>query len=156
RLKETKMAAFDPKKVKKLKEIGRKDILLSLTSTAEAGRYFVGSSDAKVYEIKIDPEAKELESKPLEGHESYVTGVALAGDVVVSGSYDGSRIWWNAATHEKIRTAETAHNRWIRGVTASPNGKTIASVADDMVCRLWDAASGKLLHELKGHDAETP
>jgi WD40 repeat protein len=29
-------------------------------------------------------------------------------------------------------------------------------VADDMVCRLWEAASGKLVHELKGHAEVTP
>ena len=43
-----------------------------------------------------------------------------------------------------------AHDKWIRKV-ASPvaDGKlVVASVADDMVCRLWDAETGKLLHEL--------
>lgn len=149
------MAALDPKKVKKLNEIGRKDILLSAVSAGEPGRFFAGSSNAKVYDLTINAKEKDVEEKELPGHESYVTGVAKTGDVVVSGSYDGSLIWWNAGTHEKVRAVE-AHQRWIRGVTASPDGKTIASVADDMVCRLWDASTGKLKHELKGHAAQTP
>jgi WD40 repeat protein len=41
-------------------------------------------------------------------------------------------------------------------VQASPDGKLIASIGDDMVCRLWDAESGQMLRKLKGHKAETP
>jgi WD40 repeat protein len=41
-------------------------------------------------------------------------------------------------------------------VKSSPNGKLIASVGDDMVCRLWDAESAKLKHELRGHEPMTP
>ena len=32
----------------------------------------------------------------------------------------------------------------------------VASVGDDMVCKLWDGATGKPLRELKGHAAKTP
>jgi WD40 repeat protein len=32
----------------------------------------------------------------------------------------------------------------------------LASVADDMVCRLWNAADGTLLHEMRGHAERTP
>jgi WD40 repeat protein len=41
-------------------------------------------------------------------------------------------------------------------VAATRDGQTVASVADDMVCRLWDAGSGKLLRELRGHQEQTP
>src|SRR5205823_5887663 len=41
-------------------------------------------------------------------------------------------------------------------VAVSPDGKTVASIADDMVCRLWDVASGKMLTELRGHQVMTP
>jgi WD40 repeat protein len=41
-------------------------------------------------------------------------------------------------------------------VVGSPDGKLIASVADDMVCRLWDARTGQLIRELKGHAQKTP
>jgi WD40 repeat protein len=41
-------------------------------------------------------------------------------------------------------------------VIASPNGKLIASIGDDMVCRVWKAKSGKLIHELRGHKEQTP
>ena len=38
----------------------------------------------------------------------------------------------------------------------SPDGSLIASVADDMVCKLWDASNGKLVKELRGHKEKTP
>ena len=41
-------------------------------------------------------------------------------------------------------------------MAATPDGSVVASVADDMVCRLWDVASGRLIHELRGHAELTP
>ena len=41
-------------------------------------------------------------------------------------------------------------------MAATPDGSVVASVADDMVCRLWDVASGRMIHELRGHDELTP
>src|SRR6185295_18275697 len=82
-------------------------------------------------------------------------GVALAGTTLVSGSYDGKLIWWDTAANKQIRTTD-AHAKWIRKVIASPDGTLVASVADDMVCKLWDAASGKLVRELRGHKEMTP
>jgi len=73
----------------------------------------------------------------------------------VSGAYDGKLIWWELETGSKIRTVE-AHGKWIRRVLATPDGSIIASVADDMICRLWDAETGALRHEFKGHQATTP
>ena len=84
-----------------------------------------------------------------------MTGLALAGSSLVSGSYDGRLIWWDVDSGSRIRAVD-AHRKWIRHVAATPDGKVVASVADDMVCRLWDAASGQLLHELRGHDEMTP
>src|SRR5206468_112674 len=49
-----------------------------------------------------------------------------------------------------------AHVKWIRKVVASPDGSRVASVADDMVAKVWDAGAGKLIHELKGHKPQTP
>jgi WD40 repeat protein len=91
-----------------------------------------------------------------QAHDSYVTGLAVAGNRwAVSGGYDGRLIWWDPEGGERVR-AIPAHAKWIRDVAASPDGATIASVADDMVCRLWDAETGALRQELRGHEAQTP
>jgi WD40 repeat protein len=147
------MATANPEKLKLVKDFPSKGVLFSIARVPESSRAFLGSSDFKVYEIDL-AEAKP-EPKELGGHQSYVTSVALAEQTVVSGSYDGRLIWWDAEKRMQIRAVD-AHTKWIRRVIATRDGKTIASVADDMVCRLWDASSGKMLRELRGHKELTP
>jgi WD40 repeat protein len=116
-------------------------------------RVLFGSSDFKLYDLDLS--ASKPERKELGAHESYVTGLALSGKLVVSGGYDGRLLWWDIDTRKQLRAVE-AHTKWIRKVAISPDGKVIASVGDDMVCRLWNAADGKKLHGLRGHQEKTP
>ncbi len=143
----------DPFKFKQTKEISRKDILLSVARERETNRLFIGSSDSNLY--VLDPAAEKAEPVALDGHSGYVTGVAVAGAFIISGAYDGKLIWRDRKTLKAERTHK-AHDRWIRAVESSPDGKLIASIADDMVCRVWDVASGKMKHELRGHALMTP
>ncbi len=143
----------DPFKFKQTKEISRKDILLSVACEPESTRLFVGSSDSNVH--VIDFAAEKAEPIALDGHSGYVTGVAISGAFIVSGAYDGKLIWRDRKTLKADRTHK-AHDKWIRAVEASPDGKLIASVADDMICRVWDVTSGKMKHELRGHELMTP
>jgi WD40 repeat protein len=145
--------AIEPPKFKVAKELAREDIFLSLARVPATDRVFLGSSNGDVY--ALDCAAEKLEPVAMSGHTSYVTGLALAGEQLVSGSYDGQLIWWNTSTLEQVRKIK-GHDKWIRDVKCSPDGKLIASVGDDMVCRLWDADTAKLKHELRGHEALTP
>jgi len=145
----------DPTELKVKKEYPTKGIAFCLATLPGTKRVFYGSSDFKVYEI--DFAAEKPESKPLEGtgHESYVTGLVRAGKYLVSGSYDGQLIWWDTETKKQIRAVK-GHDLWIRNLVVTPDGTRIASVADDMVGKIWDAESGKLLHTLVDHKPETP
>ncbi len=143
-----------PTAIKKVKEIARKDILLSVARVPKTGRIYAGSSDFKLYELDLSQAKPEVGG--FAGHQSYVTRVALAGDVLVSGGYDQKLIWWDREKRTPIRTVENAHAKWIRAVTASPDGSLVASVADDMVCRVWDAKTGDKRYELCGHEEKTP
>jgi WD40 repeat protein len=145
--------ALDPPKFKVAKEITREDIFLSLARVPGSERVFLGSSDGNVY--ALDCSEEKLAPIAMPGHTSYVTGLALAGEQLVSGSYDGQLIWWNPAKREQVRKIK-GHDKWIRDVKSSPDGKLIASVGDDMVCRLWDAETATLKHELRGHEPMTP
>jgi WD40 repeat protein len=147
------MATPNPERLKLVKDIGGFQHVFAMAATADFKTAFIGASDFKVSELDLS--AAKPQPKDLYAHESYVTGVALVGDVLVSGGYDGKLLWWDVAAKKAIRTTN-AHSKWIRKVIASPDGKLIASVADDMVCRLWDASSGKMLHELRGHQERTP
>ena len=145
-----------PTTLKVLKELSREEILLSLARLPNSTRLFVGASDGKVYDV--DVLAEKPEWKALEGHSSYVTGVALANgnQTLVSGGYDDKMIWRKVENGEVIRTVEAAHSKWIRKVIASPDGKRVVSIGDDMLCRVWDAETGNKLHELRGHEEKTP
>src|SRR5579859_2058162 len=138
--------------MKIVKDISGRGVAFALVRIPESDRLLFGSSDFKVYELDLS--LAKPEPKPLGEHQSYVTGLALAGKSAVSGGYDGWLIWWDLASRKQVRVVE-AHTKWIRKVAASAEGKLIASVSDDMVCRLWDA-DGKMLRELRGHAEQTP
>lgn len=149
------MLISDPNKLKKNKEFGIAGIALCVDRFPTTTRLLFGSSDFKVYEVDALGEKPSPEPFKGEGHQSYVTGIALAENQVVSGSYDGHLIWWNAESREQVKSV-AAHELWIRRVTASPDQKLVASVADDMACKLWDASNGTLIHTLNDHQKMTP
>ena len=139
--------------MKVIKDISAPGIAFALARVPNSSRVLFGSSDFKVYDVDLS--AAKPEPKALGEHKSYVTGLVLAGKMAVSGGYDGRLIWWDIDARKQLRAVE-AHTKWIRKVAVSRDGKIIASVADDMVCRLWDAADGKMLHEMRGHQEQTP
>jgi WD40 repeat protein len=145
--------AANPDKLKQTNTVSRRDILFAIARVPNSNRAFVGSSDFKVHEI--DLASTKDASTEIGAHESYVTGVTLAGKHVVSGGYDGKLIWWDIDSKSKVRAVD-AHKKWIRMLLTTPDGKHVVSVADDMYARVWNAADGKLVHELKGHEEKTP
>src|SRR5262249_5380416 len=62
---------------------------------------------------------------------------------------------WDLEANRVLRTVD-AHSRQVRQLAVSPDGATLASVGDDMVCRLWDLQTGERLRELRGHQERTP
>jgi len=146
------MPQSQPRNLRVVRQINRRDILFSVARLPSSERLLVASSESKVYELDAsqdNPQARELAD-----HGRYVTSVRLVGRTAISGGYDGRLIWWDLDGQRAIRTID-AHNRWIRQIAVSPDGTKIASVGDDMVCRIWNAVSGARLHELRGHEART-
>ena len=147
------MKAPNPDTLKQVKDYGRPVITFGVARLPGTDRVFLGSSDFKVCEADLS--AAKFEPKDLYAHDSYVTTVALVGTVLVSGGYDGKLTWWDTAKKVTIRTTD-AHAKWIRQIRVSPDGKLVVSVADDMLAKLWDAETGKLVRDLKGHAEKTP
>jgi WD40 repeat protein len=143
----------NPDKLKLVKDIPFKAIAFGIALQPKSQRAFIGCSDFKVYDL--DFAAAKFEPKELYGHESYVTTVALSGNVLVSGGYDGKLIWWDTKANKQIRSID-AHSKWIRKVVVSSDGKNFASVADDMFLRVWEVATGNKVLDVRGHEPITP
>jgi WD40 repeat protein len=143
----------DPTKLKVVKQLDHAGAFFGIARFPNSSRVFAGCSDSKVY--AVDLSAEKPEWKEMAGHESYVSGVALAGQFLVTGGWDGKLIWWNSDTCEMVRRVD-AHAKWVRGVTASRDGRFVASVSDDMLCKIWNAQTGELVHALAGHQPFTP
>jgi WD40 repeat protein len=148
--------APNPEQLKKTQEISRGDILFAMARPPQGDRrVFVGSSDAQIHVTDLAEEKPQWRTfEP--GHRGYVMGLVwTAAGQLVSGAYDGRLIWWDPEQGTVTRQQD-AHAKWIRGVVATADGKRVLSVADDMVCRVWDAESGALQLELQGHAPTTP
>lgn len=147
------MSKADPTKLKKIRELGCKEIAFSVSRVPHSQQLYYGASDGNVY--SVDFAAEKPEPQAMSGHTSYVQGVAVAGPWVVSGGFDCQLIWWNAETRERVRQVE-GHSRWIRNLAATPDGKLVASVADDMLCKVWNVETGELVYTLTDHKPITP
>src|SRR5205823_1125893 len=53
----------------------------------------------------------------------------------------------------RLGTLRGRHGGPVRSVAFSPDGAVLASGGDDHVLRLWEAATGKPLETLRGHEA---
>lgn len=149
------MSNSDPTKLKLTKNFGIPGIAMCVARVPNSGRIVFGSSDFKLYEVDCAAEKPEPKAFTGEGHQSYVTGVALTEGGIVSSSYDGTLKWWNPESKEQTRSVN-AHGLWVRRVVASPDGKLVASVADDMLGKIWNAQTGELMHTLADHKPLTP
>lgn len=144
-----------PKQLRRTAEWRSDDILFCIARVPETARLLVGSSDFKLYELDVAAETPERIPFEGDGHRSYVTGAAIAGEFVVTGSYDGRLLWWHTGERRLLREVP-AHDKWVRRVIATPDGTRIISVADDMQIKAWDAASGELLRAFTDHAPNTP
>ena len=58
-------------------------------------------------------------------------------------------------TIARMGTVPFRHDHYVVSMAFAPDGKTVATVSQDMTIRLWDVATGKEIRRFAGHEAET-
>ena len=109
-----------PQTIRKSTEHSTGLIVFDVARRPQSKELFFGTSDFQVYAVDMAAEKPERVALEGAGHQSYVTGVALAGNRLITGSYDGQLIWWDAEKKQQIRAVADAHSLWIRRVAVSP------------------------------------
>jgi WD40 repeat protein len=152
------MPAIDPAKAKVKTTYPHSGTFYALCADPSGKRLYAGSEDYGIHVFDLTSPKKEPAAKWTK-HDNYVSAlvaVARPGKtLVISGSYDRSLIWWDAAKGEAVRTVE-AHAGWVRDLALLPDGSRLVSCGDDMLVKLWDTDSGKLVRTFAGHEMRTP
>jgi WD40 repeat protein len=151
------MGDLDPGKVKSKTVYSHPGTFYGLCIAADANRIFAGSDDYAVHVYDRSSDKKEAVARWTK-HDNYVSALAFLPRKekprVVSGSYDRTLIWWDS-DGQPVRTVE-AHQGWVRDLVLLSDGTRLASVGDDMLVKVWEADTGKLVRALEGHAKETP
>jgi RNA polymerase sigma factor (sigma-70 family) len=96
---------------------------------------------------------KELRNQPIEPGEYVAATFTDGGATAVSRRYDRAQstplLLWDADAPEMIRELKV-DSRWTTIVAFAPDGKTLATSDLSGGPRLWDVATGKLLHRFGG------
>jgi WD40 repeat protein len=110
-------------------------------------RVAAGGADEKIHVTALDGGTRALD-----GHETWIVGLAFAPDGrLFSADMHGVIHAWDPALEKRLWTSKTPTPDFLRAIAT--DGKTLVAVGDDRIARVRDAATGRILHELKGHES---
>jgi WD40 repeat protein len=90
--------------------------------------------------------------RTLQGHTSWVYGVAMSGDGrrAISASRDQTLKVWDVETGHELRTFK-GHTGDVYGVAMSGDGERAVSASQDRTLKVWDVETGRELRTLQDH-----
>ncbi len=107
----------------------------------------VGGSDARLWDAKSGREKMSFSR-----HDAVASAhFSPQGDLIVTGSWDGSAKIWNATTGKVVRKLEGGHTSFVNTAVFSPDGQFILTASDDGTAKLWNVATGEVTKSLDGH-----
>jgi WD40 repeat protein len=118
-----------------------------------SGEYvFAGAQDNAIFRWHLPSNKTTL----LTGHRSWVRPLAFAAKekILFSGDWAGHLLAWPVdAETPTPRWNLQAHRGWVRALSVSPDGKTLASCGNDHLVKLWSIPEGKPIRELAAHES---
>ncbi|XP_075925797.1 telomerase protein component 1 [Petromyzon marinus] len=100
-------------------------------------------------------EATSAPSGVLWGHEGAVTCCCFSpdGSQLLTGSKDRSLVFWEVQASRARLRVPSSHGDWVTGVHWDRDGETVVSCSNDCTVKVWDASTGHLQRELRGHQS---
>ncbi len=122
-----------------------------------AGQFIAaGAQDLDVHLWRLDEGMKQQGAKQtLKGHDSWVRHIAFSPDSrrMYTACWGGAvKAWDITADEPKQIYSLAAHEGAARWVSVSPDGKQLATCGNDLLVKIWKAADGAKVNELKGHE----
>jgi DNA-binding SARP family transcriptional activator/WD40 repeat protein len=130
------------------------DVLFTPDSTG----LVVSLRDGRV--LLLDTATWEVEeSVQVDNEEVGLAGWSADGELIGVGrlmfeSVDATLHWLDPSTLQVTRTVRDVHNGSLRSASVDPGGTRLATVAFDGSVRVWDLASGDLVHEASLGDVQ--
>ncbi|RKU23919.1 hypothetical protein C6499_17600 [Candidatus Poribacteria bacterium] len=108
-------------------------------------------SNIRLWDVQTGKRLKTLKKRTafedFEGRDVNSVVFSPDGNVIASGSGNGTIRLWNAHTGEFIKYLE-GHTKSVNSVVFSPNGNTLISTGEDGAC-LWDVNTGEYIEEVQ-------
>jgi WD40 repeat protein len=110
------------------------------------------SPDSNSFSIWVWDLASDEMIQQLDGHQEWITGLALSPDgrQALSADAAGVAILWDLESGEEIRRFDNSGS----GILFLPDGQTALMASRDWSLALWDLASGEVIRRFEGHADE--
>lgn len=146
--------AFDPKAVKLLATHETAGALFAVSLDESRRTLYGAGMDGAIYTVDLSA-SKPTAVKRWAVHDNYISSLVLRQGQLVSAGFDRRLVWTDLDTGKQIRSI-VAHAGWVRKLVLTSDGTRLVTVGDDMLVKVWNAATGKLIGSLAGHDQRTP
>lgn len=146
--------AFDPKRVKLLAAHATSGALFAVCLDESSRTLYGAGMDGAIHTVDLST-SKPVAVKRWTVHDNYVSALVLRQGQLVSTGFDRRLVWTNRATGKRVRSI-VAHDGWVRKLVPTPDGTRFVTAGDDMLVKVWDAATGKSIASLAGHARRTP
>jgi WD40 repeat protein len=116
---------------------------------------FAAGYDALVHRWDLSAE-EPRRLDPLAGHQGWTERIAFSGETLLTADSWGRLIAWKYSSEKPVPAwnMEQALSGWIRGISVSPNGESVAVCGSDSSVKVFSIQDGKAQMEFPGHSVD--